>query len=358
MYPFGPGHIYVRNAWYMAAWDTEIGRKPLMRTIMDEPVVFYRTQAGQPVALWGLCAHRYFPLGDAELVGDNIVCPYHGFTYSPDGRCVRIPAQDKTPKNFRMRVYPVVERGRLLWIWMGDAAFADPAKLPPLEEIGMGHADWATVPNGITPVKARWQLLVDNLMDLSHIGFLHLKTLKSPDAGDAMPLHSDGEHVRASRWLLDQSPEIPYYRWAFPDNTDPLDIELGTTFYGTCLIVTWLRFHTSARLGPRQFLGTSNHIHGITPETRHRTHDFSAVIRTVRQDAPDFDAWLRDAVDKTRLEDVEALEKIEPLLDRFADSRTELASISDVSAIRVRRRIAGQMQAEADQKRATAAAPV
>ena len=100
MYPFADGQVYVRNAWYMAAWSAELGKKPLGRTIMDEPVVFYRTSPGDAVAMWGLCGHRYFPLAGAEVVGDHLVCPYHGFTYDRNGACVRIPAQTDTPTKF------------------------------------------------------------------------------------------------------------------------------------------------------------------------------------------------------------------------------------------------------------------
>lgn len=335
------------NAWYMAAWATELGRKPFQRIIMDQPIVFYRTEAGVPVALWGLCPHRSFPLGDGELVGNDIRCPYHGFVYSPEGACVRIPAQDKLPRQFRLRVYPLLERGGLVWIWMGDPALADGGKLPPIEPIGMDSPGWSTVPNGITHVKARWQLIIDNLMDLSHIGFLHLKTLASPDAGDAPPHFAGGDQFQVSRWLVDQSPDNPYYRWAFPDNTQPLDVELGTNFLGPALVVTWLRFYTPAGSGERALLGTSNHLHGITPETPHTTHDFSGIVRNVRLGVPDFDAWLKDAVLRTRHEDVDALEKIEPMLDRFANVRTELASISDVASIRVRRHVAELMEREA-----------
>ena len=86
--------MFLRNAWYVGAWATEVGRQKLLRrTLLDEPVVFYRREDGTPVALADKCAHRHAPLSEGKLTGDNIQCPYHGLTYDPDGTCVRAPGQ-------------------------------------------------------------------------------------------------------------------------------------------------------------------------------------------------------------------------------------------------------------------------
>jgi nitrite reductase/ring-hydroxylating ferredoxin subunit len=50
--------MFVKNAWYVAGWSHEIGRMPLERWIIGEPVVLYRTEAGRAVALEDRCAHR------------------------------------------------------------------------------------------------------------------------------------------------------------------------------------------------------------------------------------------------------------------------------------------------------------
>lgn len=347
MYPFESDRPYIRNAWYIAAWADEIGRTPLARTIMDEPIVFYRTLAGETVAMWGLCPHRSYPLGLGQLEGDNIRCAYHGFTYSPQGACVAIPAQDTVPQRFRQRTYALIERGGLIWIWMGEAASADPALMPDLHDIGFDAPGWHVVPNGCTRINARWSLIIDNVMDLSHIGFLHLKTIAAPDAGEALPENSTGDRTQVVRWMADQNPDSPYYRYAFPDNREPLDIELGSVFHSPALIITYFKFYTPQSRGARRLLGTSNHLHGITPEARGRSHDFSAVIRNVRLVAPDFDQWLRDVIHRTREEDVDALERIEPVVDRYGNARTELSGIGDVGANRVRRRLAALMAQEA-----------
>ena len=346
MYPFQPAQKFVRNTWYIAAWSDEVSRQPFQRTFLEEPVVLYRTAEGEPVAMWGLCPHRHYPLENGTLVGDAIQCKYHGFTLDRHGSCIKVPAQRNTPKSFRQRTYPVLERGGLVWIWMGDAAKADEAKLPDLARAGIGQAGWKLVPNGMTPIQARGQLIIDNVMDLSHVGYLHAKTISAPDAAEAPPSHNREDPIAVYRWLLKQTPAMPYIREGFPGRQEPMDIELGSEFLGPGLVITFFRFHSSAPESERVLLGVSNHLHGVTPETAHSTHDFSGVCRNFHLDSEPFDTWLKQAVDETRAEDVHALEQIEPMLDRYADARTELSGVCDVGPLWVRRKIGAMLDEE------------
>ena len=121
--------MFLRNYWYVAGYDHEIGRRPLGRIILGEPIVFYRLEDGTPVALEDRCAHRHLPLSMGKLVGDSLQCHYHGLRYDKTGTCVRVPGQDMIPRSARVKSYPVVERYHWLWIWMGDPALADPDKI-------------------------------------------------------------------------------------------------------------------------------------------------------------------------------------------------------------------------------------
>ena len=121
--------MFLRNYWYVAASDSEIGRKPFRRIIMNEPIVFYRTEDGTPVALEDRCPHRRLPLSMGKLVGDDVLqCYYHGLRFDRTGACVRVPGQDMIPASARVKAYPVVDRYKWLWIWMGDPALADPGQ--------------------------------------------------------------------------------------------------------------------------------------------------------------------------------------------------------------------------------------
>ena len=86
--------MFLRNAWYVAAWDREVTRQPLAVRVADTPLVLYRTEDGKPVALADACWHRLAPLSMGKVIGkDGIRCPYHGIVYNSAGRCVSMPAQ-------------------------------------------------------------------------------------------------------------------------------------------------------------------------------------------------------------------------------------------------------------------------
>ena len=88
---------FLRNCWYAAAWNHEVGPEPMARTFLDEPVVLYRTGDGTSVALEDRCCHRSLPLSLGRVMGDNLQCGYHGLTYAPDGACVEVPGQSLVP---------------------------------------------------------------------------------------------------------------------------------------------------------------------------------------------------------------------------------------------------------------------
>src|SRR3546814_286058 len=95
-YPAAMG--YPRNQWYVAAFSREVqSGSPLRRVLLDTPVLLYRTEAGQPVALYDRCPHRGAPLSNGKQIGDDIQCGYHGISYGRDGRCTHVPSQPGTP---------------------------------------------------------------------------------------------------------------------------------------------------------------------------------------------------------------------------------------------------------------------
>jgi vanillate O-demethylase monooxygenase subunit len=168
------GHAAFRhfplNAWYAAAWDHEVGRNLLPKTIANRPIVMFRTTKGRAVALADACWHRLAPLSMGKLRGDDeIMCGYHGICYDADGRATFMPAQDTINPSATVHSYPVVERHRYVWVWPGDPALADPSSCPTCTErpprLG---GDGKTI-----HVNCSYQLIVDNLMDLTHEQFVH-----------------------------------------------------------------------------------------------------------------------------------------------------------------------------------------
>ncbi|MDH3233550.1 MAG: Rieske 2Fe-2S domain-containing protein [Alphaproteobacteria bacterium] len=167
--------MFVRNTWYVAAWDHEVTRTLLARTILNTPIVLYRRQDGRPVALNDACPHRFLPLSKGELIGDAIQCGYHGMTFDCDGACTRIPGQERIPDTARVASYPVAERWGWIWIWMGDPALADPDLIIDIPQLATGA--WDVCRGDKMYLRGNYQLMTDNLMDPSHVSYVHRSTL-------------------------------------------------------------------------------------------------------------------------------------------------------------------------------------
>lgn len=164
---------FLMNTWYCAGWAHELEAENMIaRKILGQSVLMYRKLDGVPVAINNRCPHRFAPLNQGERVGDSVACPYHGLEFGPTGECTRNPHGDcKIPKAARVPAYQLVERWGALWIWMGDADKADPAQIPDFSAT-VPREGWSTV-YGHHTVAAEYQLVVDNLLDRSHVQYLH-----------------------------------------------------------------------------------------------------------------------------------------------------------------------------------------
>jgi phenylpropionate dioxygenase-like ring-hydroxylating dioxygenase large terminal subunit len=101
---------WLRNCWYMAGWSDEIGEAGLTRRIIDQPVYLYRLEDGGIAALLDRCPHRFAPLSRGTREGDNLVCGYHGLTFSAQGKCVRNPYSDRIPAGTDVPAFAVAEQ--------------------------------------------------------------------------------------------------------------------------------------------------------------------------------------------------------------------------------------------------------
>src|SRR5499427_2072715 len=266
--------MFLRNFWYVAAYDHEVGREPMGRTILGEPIVFFRKEDGAPVALENRCAHRHLPLSMGKLVGDHLQCHYHGLRYDSTGQCVKVPGQNAIPPSARVKTYPVVERHHWLWIWMGDPALADPDKITDFHWLDDPH--WGAK-GCYLHVKANWQLIVDNLLDLTHLAFVHETTIGNAALVDnaSVKVTRAPNNVVVTRWIID-APAPPTFvkaggfttpvdRWQIIDFVPPafLRLDVGCTPTGT-----------GAPQGKRVGGITMRNLNAITPETETTTHYF------------------------------------------------------------------------------------
>ncbi|RMF35101.1 MAG: aromatic ring-hydroxylating dioxygenase subunit alpha [Alphaproteobacteria bacterium] len=205
---------FIRNAWYVAGLSEDFGRNLTPLTLLGEPVVIYRREDGSPAALEDACPHRKLPLSMGRLEGDRVVCGYHGLTFDGAGRCVAAPTQpDAIPRRAALRSYAVADRYGFLWIFMGDRAAADPADIIDIPHFG--DPAWAATPRGRMEVAANYLWIVDNLLDPSHVAWVHLTSFAGAGTDNApLDIEELEDGVIVSRWIADQ-PAPAYYRDIF-----------------------------------------------------------------------------------------------------------------------------------------------
>ncbi len=168
---------FLNDVWYCAALSSEITTKPLRRIVCDLPIVFFRTETGKVAAVEDRCSHRQAPLSQGgTVIGEEIQCNYHGFVFNCEGACTHVPHQQTIPRSANILSFALVERWGYVWIWWGDRAHADPSQIPELPWTQDPH--WRTV-YFYFYVKANQQLMADNLLDVSHVDFLHRHNIGS-----------------------------------------------------------------------------------------------------------------------------------------------------------------------------------
>jgi phenylpropionate dioxygenase-like ring-hydroxylating dioxygenase large terminal subunit len=270
--------MFLKNAWYVAGWDYHVANAPLARTILNEPIVFFRTEDGEVVALEDRCCHRSAPLSAGRIKGSEIECGYHGLRFDRTGACVRVPSQDLVPPGAAVRRYPVVERNRWVWVWMGEAALADAALIPDY----FWHDDPAWEPiHDYFHVNCHYQALIDIQLDQTHSPYVHPDTLGNAAKLKVKPtVTREARAVRCERLMPDDDPPPlwakaanirgkgdSWNRWVY---TPPATImfDVGAAQAGT-----------GAFEGNRSHGVTVHNTHAITPETESTTHHFWASAR-------------------------------------------------------------------------------
>jgi len=199
---------FLRNAWYVAEWADAITDALTSLEILGERVVLYRAADGTPVALEDACPHRKLPLSMGRREGDSLVCGYHGLTFDRSGACTAAPTQTALPKAC-VRSYPLAERYGLVWIWMGDPAKADPAKIVDIPQ--WGSPAWGLNRGPVMHVDCHYLYVVDNLLDPTHVTWVHPGSFGDASCA-AVPIEtiSAESGVTAARWLMDTEP-APFY---------------------------------------------------------------------------------------------------------------------------------------------------
>ena len=332
---------YPRNQWYVIAYSRELGRSPLRRDCLGEPIVLFRTESGTPTALFDRCPHRGMPLSKGKLQGDVIQCGYHGIEFSTDGRCTKVPSGGASPAKMAVKAYSLTERAGWVWIWMGAAAAADPALLPDHAELGMDGEGWYPDPGIHVELKANYLLPLENLADATHITYLHHGLIDTGNVA-AVPyrLEVDERRVKVFRDFVNE-PMPPILAQVFHLRGERITRTLELSTYVPNLVMIRNSFIEVDVPDPTRRVNTL--LVAVTPGSARHTHEFSAFGNNYPQQHP----GRFDDLKTILMEDVAAIEEIQTMFDHLGvEQAPEVSVRSDEPAIRVRRLITQMIQRE------------
>ena len=327
----------IHNTWYMIAQSKDVCRQPIGRHILGTSVVLYRTEAGKPVALQNRCCHRSFPLAEGFLQGDDIVCNYHGLRYNCNGQCVAIPMQDTVSKKIKVKSYALSEKNGFIWIWMGDPEQAE-GTAPPHPE-WLGSPDWDMYV-GYLHIKGSYVTLHENLLDLSHLSFLHSSTFGTPEYALA-PIETDidGADIQVWRHVNCELPAI--YAKPLGWEGHRAQRSSGSQFVAPGLHVnTGLLKNLEHPEQQQNPLPTIKVAQLITPESNHSTHYWYAGCRNFARNQPEMTEFMAKANGAAFTEDQFAIEQISTLqtIDTDPDF-CEVNIASDKAGVQMRRHL-------------------
>jgi len=324
---------YLRNVWYMAAWEQEIeGDALLERRLLDRPWVLFRKQDGAYAMLGNLCPHRFAPLSQGKRKGDGIACPYHGLEFGSTGACTHNPFSDRIPPHARVDAPVVVARYGAIWFWAGNADEADPALIPDFSAI---ETEQPMVHRRMV-FPAHYEIITDNLLDLSHTEFVHAESFQMGGKFLAGRHEAVEDETGAiwSKWSFDNTPRPVWLHGVAPDAR--MDEWLDMRWHAPASMLLEVGFTLAGQSRDKAPVPPFVNPHILTPETAQSTHYFYT-----RQPGEEAEAMTRQVFE---LEDLPMLEAIQRELgaaakgNAFWNLKPVVLNI-DAAAVRARRRL-------------------
>jgi phenylpropionate dioxygenase-like ring-hydroxylating dioxygenase large terminal subunit len=280
---------FLVNTWYMAAWSEEVSGTLLRRRIVGIPVVLYRLQSGVVAALEDRCPHRFAPLSRGTREGDAIRCGYHGLTFDATGHCIHNPFSDRIPPGAQVRSFVLAERDGIVWLWAGEATAADVRRIPEFGSL--------TMPNGLPPLygymamDANYEFGTDNLMDLSHIEFVHTGSFAGAGVifAGTHTVREAGEELHSNWWM--PGVKAPAHTFGIYPREMITDHWLDMRWQAPASML--LEIGATPPGAQREEGVIVKQAHVLTPETETTSHYFWATTRTTAHSTPEGDAMLR-----------------------------------------------------------------
>lgn len=292
---------FLRNSWYVACRSTDLVDKPLGRVICDEPVCLYRLASGEPAIISNVCPHRKAPLSMGYVEGDLLRCRYHGMGFNREGRCVHIPSQDTIPSKAHIRSFKTLERYGLVWIWPGDQALSDESLLPDLP--WRLNSAWNVDLIQYFHVKAPHRMMSDNLLDLSHVAFLHADSIGFDPRrleNDPLEVTIETRSIKTRRVFRNTHQALAHKAWQqLQEPIDRIQEAEWTPPGNVSVLVRNQNSEATVDLRADHF---------ITPEMANTHHYYVALARNFRIDDATLSLQLDDDARRVHQEDVEIAE--------------------------------------------------
>ena len=332
--------MYLKNTWYVAALDAEVSRTPLSRTLLGERVMLFRGERGGVHAIGDLCPHRFASLSSGKLHGDIVECPYHGLQFAADGVCIRNPnGNGIIPGNARVKAYPVVVRYGYVWVWIGEPSFVELNDIPDFS--ALARDDWAYF-DGYLHIAADYQLIVDNLLDLSHIQFLH-PFLSSPEwVAQAVSTVEERDGIVYGTNRAVDIPTFPVWKLVSPGIADRGEHWLDFRWSAPSHVYLDIRWRAT---GVELFAPNS---HFMTPAEEGHTHYFYRIGRSERVADTELHAKLSAKVAHAFAHEDEPMiaQQQRNIGERDLLDLKPVMLATDAGAIRARRALARRIQRE------------
>ncbi|UWQ86309.1 aromatic ring-hydroxylating dioxygenase subunit alpha [Leisingera caerulea] len=338
--------MFLKNAWYVAALSEEVGNELQQIIVLGEKICVFRNSEGEVIALEDACPHRKLPLSKGRIKGDNVECGYHGLTFDCAGQCTWAPGTGRIPSAARVRPYPVHEKYNLVWIWMGNAAMADPDDI--IDIPNFDSPDWGINQGKAMELQCNYLYMTDNLLDPSHVAWVH-ETSFAQDATKDAPLKvtktEDG--VIVHRWMMNVEP-APFYKKVieFDGNCDRL--QHYEVRYPSVALIRAI-FTPAGTGGPEGTLHEKTFVmdsyNFMTPTTEKETRYYWFQLRNVRPDDQELSDMMNEDVRGAFNEDREVLNQVQIGMTEKTSPHIDLSI--DAGQLRFRRQLEAMIAEEA-----------
>ena len=183
--PGTPGGELLRRFWQPVALSKDLQDLPIEIKILDEVLIVFRDKCGRPGLVYPRCMHRGTSLIYGKIEPEGIRCPYHGWLYDTQGRCLEMPCEpaNKVKEKIRQPWYPVVEYHGIVFAYLGPAGkepvFPRISLFEELadDEIIVAYGSHKAPSGPLTLISGfydyNWWNFFDNFMDPFHVYSLH-----------------------------------------------------------------------------------------------------------------------------------------------------------------------------------------